>query len=248
MQPRHTAKIATLLLAAGTFAAAALAQDRPAQPNQPAIVPNPSTQATAQTEPGQGPRMGRGDGGGMMMGGGMGRRMQGISETDRAAFFEARLASIKAGLMLTEPQLRLWPAVESNFRDMRKLRIDLNERIGKEGQPANPVDRMKRTGEIMSARGAAMTKMAEAMKPFHDSLTDDQKRRLQILMRPAGGRRSGMMNSPQGGFGPQGGQAGGWRQHHERRPGPQGEGRRWRQDAPGDGFGSGGNRSDWRRM
>ncbi len=202
--------------------------------------------------------MGRGGWGGGMMGGGIGQRMQGMSEADKSAFFEARIAAIKAGLMLTDAQLQLWPAVEAAVRDMRKQRTELAERIRREGQPANPVDRMKRAGEIMSARGATMTKMASAMKPFHDSLSEDQKRRLQILMRPMGGRGNGL-GGQQRGFGPRGGEGNGqregmrgeFRHHWQRQDGrreSQGEGRRWRQDAPGDGFGPGGNRGDWRRM
>ncbi len=47
--------------------------------------------------------------------------------------------------------------------------------------------------------GAAMTKMAEAMKPLHDSLTDEQKQRLRMLMRPGNG-----MMAMGGGAGPRG--------------------------------------------
>ena len=135
--------------------------------------------------PGRGMRQG-------MEGRGMGMRpaMANLSDADRQAFFEARLAAIKAGLMLTESQQGLWPALETAMRDMRKLRLDAAERFRKEGQPANPADRLKRAGEMLSARGAALTKLADAMKPIHDSLSDDQKRRMHMLMR-GGGMRQG---------------------------------------------------------
>jgi hypothetical protein len=190
--------------------------------------------------------MGRGMGPGMGQGmrPGMGQRGQNLSEADRNAFFEARLAAMKAGLMLTEAQQRLWPAVETAMRDLRKQRMDFAERIRKEGQPANHVDRMKRAGEMMSARGAAMTKFADAMKPFHDSLTDEQKRRMQMM-------RGGMRNGMASGMGPRGGMRGEfqqrWQQHHgwQGRGGDFGRGNHgpgWRQgtmeprdDRPGEG-------------
>ena len=237
----------------------------------------PAQTAPAQPQSGTGPRIGRsegGYGGGMMgrgmnpgmhpdmhrgmergMGRGMGQGMgAGLSDADRTAFFEARLASIKPGLMLNDTQLRLWPAVEAAMRDMVKQRQEMAERIRKEGQPANPVDRMKRAGEMMSARGTAITRMADAMKPLHDTLTDDQKRRLRVLMRPMGrgaGER-GDGSGPRRGMGPHWGPDVG--QGHGMGRGNQfgdrgtGEGRRWRQDAPGGEFGAGRNWEDWRRM
>ncbi len=62
-----------------------------------------------------------------------------------------------------------------------KLRQDWRARIEKEGVAANPVERMKRMGEMASARGAAMTKLADAAGPLYASLTDDQKRRLRMV-------------------------------------------------------------------
>src|ERR1700739_3179468 len=43
---------------------------------------------------------------------------------DRAAFADARIAAIHAGLKLTPDQEKLWPPVEAAARDFAKLRID----------------------------------------------------------------------------------------------------------------------------
>ena len=43
---------------------------------------------------------------------------------DRAAFTDARIAAVKAGLKLTPDQEKLWPPVEAAVRDFAKLRID----------------------------------------------------------------------------------------------------------------------------
>src|SRR6516164_11716055 len=43
---------------------------------------------------------------------------------DRAAFADARIAAIHAGLKLTPDQEKLWPPVEAAARDFAKMRID----------------------------------------------------------------------------------------------------------------------------
>src|SRR6202161_4954436 len=47
-----------------------------------------------------------------------------MSPEDRAAFADARIAAVKAGLKLTPDQEKLWPPVEAAARDFAKLRID----------------------------------------------------------------------------------------------------------------------------
>src|ERR1700716_3081993 len=43
---------------------------------------------------------------------------------DRAAFTDARIAAVHAGLKLNPDQEKLWPPVEAAVRDFAKLRID----------------------------------------------------------------------------------------------------------------------------
>src|SRR5258708_38837562 len=47
-----------------------------------------------------------------------------MSAEDRAAFADARIAAVKAGLKLTPDQEKLWPPGEQAGRDFAKLRID----------------------------------------------------------------------------------------------------------------------------
>ena len=47
-----------------------------------------------------------------------------MSPEDRAAFADARIAAVHAGLKLTPDQEKLWPPVETAVRDFAKLRID----------------------------------------------------------------------------------------------------------------------------
>ena len=47
-----------------------------------------------------------------------------MNPEDRAAFFDARIAAVKAGLKLNPDQDKLWPPLEAAVRDFVKLRID----------------------------------------------------------------------------------------------------------------------------
>src|SRR5690349_18128090 len=47
-----------------------------------------------------------------------------ISTEDRAAFTDARIAGLKAGLKLTAEQEKNWPVVEAALRDLAKQRAD----------------------------------------------------------------------------------------------------------------------------
>ena len=52
----------------------------------------------------------------------------GFSQEDRAAFQDARVAALKAGLKLTPAQEKAWPAVEGALRDLRWNLIPAAER------------------------------------------------------------------------------------------------------------------------
>src|ERR1700712_5245637 len=47
-----------------------------------------------------------------------------MNPEDRAAFADARIAAVHAGLKLTPDQEKLWPPVEAAVKDFAKLRID----------------------------------------------------------------------------------------------------------------------------
>ena len=69
-----------------------------------------------------------------------------MSPEDRAAFADARIAAVKAGLKLNADQEKLWPPVEAAVRDFAKLRIDrANARMNarrddsRDGQNQDPI-------------------------------------------------------------------------------------------------------------
>jgi hypothetical protein len=107
-----------------------------------------------------------------------------FSAEDRAAFLDARIAALKAGLELNADQEKNWPALESAMRDVAKERAARfaawkEERA--EHREMNPVDRLAHASEWLSARAAGLEKLAAAAKPLYDSLDDSQKRRFAVL-------------------------------------------------------------------
>lgn len=122
-----------------------------------------------------------------------------FSAADAAAFTNARIAALKAGLELTPTQEKLWPAFEATLRDIAKARA---ERLGEwrekreEAREKLDVLAMLHAGsKALAARGAELEKLADAAKPLYDSLDEAQKRRFGVLLhmmrQPFGPRHMG---------------------------------------------------------
>lgn len=119
-----------------------------------------------------------------------------ISAEDRAAYADARIAAVKAGLKLTPDQEKLWPPVEQAVRDLMKQRIDRAnarmqarsdaERDGKDGKIVDQVARLRERADAMAATASAMKRVADAAEPLYKTLDDGQKRRLATLTRTEG--------------------------------------------------------------
>lgn len=105
---------------------------------------------------------------------------------DLRAFGEARLAALKAGLMLTPEQEKNWPAFEQAARDFGKLRLERMSAMRNAAPTDDPVERLRQRATALSDTGAALKKLAEATDPLYKSLDENQKRRFQVLNRLAG--------------------------------------------------------------
>lgn len=122
-----------------------------------------------------------------------------MNPEDRAAFVDARIAAVHAGLKLNADQEKLWPPVEAAVRDFAKLRIDranarMNAAPGDADKPEDPVARLRQRAEDMGAASAALKKIADAADPLYKTLDEGQKRRLAALTRhrgPFGGGEDG---------------------------------------------------------
>ena len=135
-----------------------------------------------------------------------------VSPADLAAFTDARIAALKAGLELTPDQQKNWPAFEQALRDMAQLRMQRIEarqarmqqggaqqgaapqggaapQQGGTAQPAptpgqkSPFDRLASRADAMAKTSAALKRVADTGAPLYQSLTDAQKERFKTLAR-----------------------------------------------------------------
>ena len=118
-----------------------------------------------------------------------------FSPEDRAAFLDARIAALKAGLELNAEQEKNWAPLESAMRDLAKQRAarfaawqDRRDDNQDQDVEVNPIDRLTHASERLAARAADMQKLAAAAKPLYDSLDDSQKRRFAVLFHGSMGR------------------------------------------------------------
>jgi hypothetical protein len=127
-----------------------------------------------------------------------GQQQSRFTPEDRAAFADARIAALKAGLVLNADQEKNWPPLETAMRDLAKQRAE-RFTAWKEHRDDNqdddvevsPVDRLARMSARLSTRAADLQKLATAAKPLYDSLDDSQKRRFAMLFRGSTGRGEG---------------------------------------------------------
>lgn len=136
-------------------------------------------------------------------------RWSALTPEDRAAFADARIAGLHAGLKLNADQEKLWPPVEAALRDMVKLRQQ--RRAAMRDRPKIAEDApaaLRAMADATTARGEALRKLADASQPLYASLDEGQKRRAMILARPMGGHRHG-----------------GWHHHRDGERGPGGDDR-----------------------
>lgn len=108
-----------------------------------------------------------------------------LSDADRAAFLDARIAALHAGLALTADQEKLWPPVETALRETNKVIMAQRMARRTEPRPADPITWLQRVSGNAVARGEALKKLADAAAPLYASLSDEQKQRLPVLLRAA---------------------------------------------------------------
>jgi len=149
------------------------------------------------------------------------------STQDMSAFADARIAALHAGLQLNADQEKNWPAFEQALREFSKMRIDRVSaaRDQQQQQTGDPIDRLQRRADRMTARGTALKRLADTAAPLYRSLDDAQKRRFTMLasvMREHQRHRMGMMGRERFGGGGMRGDEGGFRRFGDR-PGMRGQ-------------------------
>jgi zinc resistance-associated protein len=117
---------------------------------------------------------------------GRGYRHQRMSAEDIAAFTDAHIAALRAGLELTPDQAKNWPPFEQALRDMAELRAQRRKAYEERAQnPTNeaPFERLARRADNMSKASAALKRIADTGAPLYQSLGDAQRARFVRLAR-----------------------------------------------------------------
>lgn len=108
-------------------------------------------------------------------------------EQDRATLAEARIAALKAGLKLTAAQQKDWDSLESVLRQViaereaRKASF-VDQAIGFRSHD-DVIGAMKLNAGDLVARGAELSKVADAAAPLFASLDAEQKHSFALLLR-----------------------------------------------------------------
>jgi hypothetical protein len=129
-------------------------------------------------------------------------QLQAQRAADRRAFFDARVAAVKAGLQLTPVQEQYWPQAEAAVRRFvdemtaRREAARQQHEAMREGWRArrqammegkvdaaapDPLARMRARADNAIAHGNSMRALVDAVAPLYNSLTPEQKARLPRL-------------------------------------------------------------------
>jgi zinc resistance-associated protein len=166
-----------------------------------------------------------------------------LSADDMAAFADARIAALKAGLELNADQAKNWPAFEQALRDLAQLRIErrrARETAAQSGAaaaaPTTPFERLARRADRMAKTSAALKRVADAGGPLYQSLDDAQKNRFKILARVLRPHRHRFAFNE--GKGPGWGNGPGWRDRDGAGGGRRGEWRSYQEQQFGENGGT----------
>jgi hypothetical protein len=99
---------------------------------------------------------------------------------DRAAFLNARVAALHAGLQLTPDQDKAWPTFEKAYRELAELRGHRSFHR-RSDESLDPVQRAQHRADALGARSTALKHYADALAPLYQGLDDSQKRRFAVL-------------------------------------------------------------------
>jgi hypothetical protein len=115
-----------------------------------------------------------------------------MSTEDIAAYADARIAALKAGLRLTPEQEKNWPALETALREAAKeqaARVEAWRDNTPPGLYEDPLGALQRRAKSMIARAGELDRIATAASPLYATLDSAQKRRFGALIRAALERR-----------------------------------------------------------
>jgi hypothetical protein len=107
---------------------------------------------------------------------------QDATSADKAAFFNARVAALKAVLALTPDQEKLWAPVEAAIREANKTVAEHVQKMHAGPEPTNALEMLNAMADTEIARAQALKKFVTAAQPLVASLTPAQKRRIPAFL------------------------------------------------------------------
>ena len=98
---------------------------------------------------------------------------------------EIRIDVVKNALQLSPEQTKYWPAIEEAIRARAEMRRQRLENVAERMDEAQPdrdfVKIMQNHAAVLTERGTALRRLADAWQPLNSTLNDTQKRRMRIL-------------------------------------------------------------------
>jgi hypothetical protein len=114
-----------------------------------------------------------------------------LNAGDLNAFTELRLQTLKSAMQLTPNQEKYWPAIEQAIRTRAQHRVarlqDFASQADQQDSPLmmaldrNPVDFLHRRANALTERAGDLKKLGDAWQPLYDTLSPDQKHRMNLV-------------------------------------------------------------------
>jgi len=101
---------------------------------------------------------------------------------DTAAFTDARIAALKAGLGLKPEQEKDWANFEKAIRDLARQQADRIARDRSGSPPVDTIALLRRRADAMAEAATVVRQLADAAEPLYRTLDDSQKRRMLALV------------------------------------------------------------------
>ncbi len=105
-----------------------------------------------------------------------------FSQADMKAFTDARIAALKAGLELTPDQEKDWAPVDLALRSFFEARRTRWAEFREHAKTEDAIARLRARADAMTQTAAELKKVADAAEPLYRKLSDDQKKRLHVLV------------------------------------------------------------------
>jgi hypothetical protein len=98
---------------------------------------------------------------------------------------EIRIDVVKNALQLSPEQAKYWPAIEEAIRARAEMRRQRVENVAERLEQAQPdvdfVKIMQNHAAVLTERGTALRRLADAWQPLYPTFNDSQKRRMRVL-------------------------------------------------------------------